>query len=47
MSTELSLLIGAGLLMANAFFVGAEFALVSARRTQIEQKAQQGSAVAR
>ena len=47
MSTELSLLIGAGLLLANAFFVGAEFALVSARRTQIEPKAQQGSAVAR
>ena len=47
MSTELALLIGVGLLLANAFFVGAEFALVSARRTQIEPKAQQGSAVAR
>lgn len=35
------------LLLGNAFFVGAEFALVSARRTQIEPKAEAGSAVAR
>lgn len=31
------------LLAANAFFVGAEFALISARRSQIEPLAQQGS----
>ncbi len=32
-----------GLLLGNAFFVGAEFALVSARRSQIEPRALQGS----
>ena len=35
------------LLAANAFFVGAEFALVSARRSQIEPQAQAGSRMAR
>lgn len=35
------------LLAANAFFVGAEFALISARRSQIEPRAQAGSRVAR
>lgn len=35
------------LLALNAFFVGAEFALISARRSQIEPRAQQGSRVAR
>ncbi len=35
------------LLAFNAFFVGAEFALISARRSQIEPRAQQGSRVAR
>ncbi len=35
------------LLMVNAFFVGAEFALVSARRTQIEPRAEAGSRMAR
>lgn len=35
-----------GLLAANAFFVGAEFALISARRSQIEPRAQAGSRVA-
>lgn len=35
------------LLLGNAFFVGAEFALVSARRTQIEPRAEAGSRVAR
>jgi CBS domain containing-hemolysin-like protein len=34
------------LLLGNAFFVGAEFALVSARRTQIEPRAEAGSAMA-
>ena len=35
------------LLFVNAFFVGAEFALVSARRTQIEPRAEAGSRLAR
>nr|WP_281374857.1 hemolysin family protein [Nocardioides soli] len=35
------------LLVLNAFFVGAEFALVSARRSQIEPRAQDGSRLAR
>ena len=35
------------LLIFNAFFVGAEFALISARRSQIEPKAQAGSRMAR
>ncbi|HEX8780425.1 MAG TPA: CNNM domain-containing protein, partial [Nocardioides sp.] len=35
------------LLALNAFVVGAEFALLSARRSQIEPKAQAGSRVAR
>jgi len=35
------------LLGLNAFFVGAEFALISARRSQIEPRAQEGSRVAR
>src|SRR5689334_17729369 len=47
MSTQTAILLGVVLLLGNAFFVGAEFALVSARRTQIEPRAQQGSALAR
>ncbi|WP_141013347.1 hemolysin family protein [Nocardioides sambongensis] len=35
------------LLALNAFFVGAEFALISARRSQIEPRAQEGSRLAR
>jgi CBS domain containing-hemolysin-like protein len=35
------------LLIGNAFFVGAEFALVSARRSQIEPRAEAGSRMAR
>jgi CBS domain containing-hemolysin-like protein len=35
------------LLLGNAFFVGAEFALVSARRTQIEPRAERGGRAAR
>jgi CBS domain containing-hemolysin-like protein len=35
------------LLALNAFFVGAEFALISARRSQIEPRAQAGSRMAR
>jgi CBS domain containing-hemolysin-like protein len=39
--------LGVLLLALNAFFVGAEFALISARRTQIEPRAAAGSRVAR
>lgn len=35
------------LLLANAFFVGAEFALISARRTSIEPRARSGNTAAR
>ena len=41
------LLVALLLLLGNAFFVAAEFALVSARRTQIEPRAEAGSRVAR
>jgi CBS domain containing-hemolysin-like protein len=46
-STQVALTISVVLLIANAFFVGAEFALISARRTGIEPKAQAGSWAAR
>ena len=39
MSSTTAILIALALLALNAFFVGAEFALVSARRTQIEPRA--------
>jgi CBS domain containing-hemolysin-like protein len=42
-SDWLALAIGALLLGLNAFFVGAEFALISARRSTIEPRAQEGS----
>ncbi|GAA4415649.1 hemolysin family protein [Georgenia halophila] len=42
-----ALLVALGLLIGNAFFVGAEFALVSARRTQIEPRVAEGSRAAR
>lgn len=35
------------LLVANAFFVGGEFAVISARRSQIEPLADQGSRAAK
>lgn len=47
MSNTFALVLGVVLLLGNAFFVGAEFALVSARRTQIEPRAQQGSMLAK
>lgn len=47
MSTQSAILLGLLLLLGNAFFVGAEFALVSARRTKVEPKAAEGSRVAR
>lgn len=47
MSTVFALLLAATLLAGNAFFVGAEFALISARRTQVEPLAAAGSKRAR
>jgi CBS domain containing-hemolysin-like protein len=46
MSNLTALWIALLLLAGNAFFVGAEFALISARRTQIEPRAQAGSRAA-
>ncbi|HTU13727.1 MAG TPA: hemolysin family protein [Solirubrobacterales bacterium] len=43
----IALLISVFLLIANAFFVGAEFALISARRSVIEPRAEEGSRLAR
>ncbi|MGW7406513.1 hemolysin family protein [Streptomyces sp. NPDC054833] len=40
--TAVQLLIGLTTLVANAFFVGAEFALISVRRSQVEPHAEQG-----
>ena len=42
-SSVLGLLALVGLLLLNGFFVGAEFALISARRAQIEPRAEAGS----
>jgi len=42
-----ALVLAVVLLLGNAFFVGAEFALVSARRTQLEPRAEAGSRMAR
>ena len=42
-----ALLLAAALLLLNAFFVGAEFAVISARRSQIEPLAAQGRRSAR
>jgi CBS domain containing-hemolysin-like protein len=47
MSTGTALALCVFLLAANAFFVGAEFALISARRTVIEPRALAGSRAAR
>ncbi len=46
MSTGQALLLSAFLLAANAFFVGAEFALISARRSSIELRAAGGNRLA-
>ncbi|MFE9250599.1 hemolysin family protein [Streptomyces sp. NPDC007088] len=40
--TVVQLLIGLATLLANAFFVGAEFALISVRRSQVEPYAEDG-----
>jgi CBS domain containing-hemolysin-like protein len=45
--TTVQLLIGLLTLVANAFFVGAEFALISVRRSQIEPRAETGDRRAR
>ncbi|MFG2292761.1 hemolysin family protein [Streptomyces sp. NPDC048603] len=45
--TAVQLLIGALTLVSNAFFVGAEFALISVRRSQIEPAAAKGDRRAR
>ncbi|MBL1109125.1 HlyC/CorC family transporter [Streptomyces sp. 5-8] len=45
--TTVQLLIGLATLVVNAFFVGAEFALISVRRSQIEPPAQEGDRRAR
>ena len=47
MSEVTGLILTVVLLGANAFFVGAEFALISARRTIIEPRALSGSWAAR
>ena len=47
MSTPLALAISLLLLAGNAFFVGAEFALISARRSVIEPRAEEGHWAAR
>ena len=47
MSDTTAILVAVVLLLANAFFVGAEFALISARRSQIEPRAQDGSRMAK
>lgn len=47
MSDWLGVLLAIALLGFNAFFVGAEFALISARRTEIEPRAEAGSRVAK
>ena len=47
MSNVAALLLTVVLLAGNAFFVATEFALISARRSQIEPRAQAGSRLAR
>ena len=47
MSSGTAIVLAVLLLLGNGFFVGAEFALVSARRTQIEPRAEAGSRMAR
>ena len=45
--TAIQLLLGTFTLITNAFFVGAEFALISVRRSHIEPAAQSGNLRAR
>jgi CBS domain containing-hemolysin-like protein len=46
-SAGVALLVAVALLLANAYFVGAEFAVMAARRSQVEPLAAQGSRRAR
>lgn len=46
MTITWAIILGLLLVVGNGFFVGAEFALVSARRTQLELRAANGSAIA-
>ena len=45
--TPAALVLAVVLLFGNAFFVGAEFAMISARRSQIEPRAEAGSRMAK
>ncbi|CAM5679254.1 hypothetical protein STENM327S_04725 [Streptomyces tendae] len=45
--TAVQLLIGLATLVVNAFFVAAEFALISVRRSQVEPYAEEGDALGR
>ncbi len=47
MSDAAALILAVVLLFGNAFFVGAEFAMISARRSQIEPRAEAGSRLAK
>ena len=47
MSGVTALIVAVLLLLANAFFVAAEFALIAARRSAVETRAEQGSRSAR
>ncbi|WP_022924536.1 hemolysin family protein [Serinicoccus marinus] len=47
MSTTQALLVSVLLLIANGFFVGAEFAVVAAKRHRLEERAEAGSRAAR
>ncbi|MCK9247762.1 MAG: hemolysin family protein [Solirubrobacteraceae bacterium] len=47
MSDGVAIALGIVLLLANGFFVGAEFAILSARRSEIEPRAEAGSRAAR
>ncbi|GGK58742.1 hemolysin family protein [Ornithinimicrobium pekingense] len=47
MSTTVALLVSLVLLVANAFFVAAEFAIVAAKRHRLEERAEEGSRAAR
>ena len=47
LSAAIALVVALLLLLGNAFFVGAEFALISARRSQIEPRAEAGSRMAK
>ncbi|KQW52989.1 hypothetical protein ASC77_01400 [Nocardioides sp. Root1257] len=47
MNSATAVVLAVVLLLGNAFFVAAEFALVSARRTQLEPRAEAGSRMAR